>query len=82
MSHPTHKDSREAILKTNHAEKVMNWEKVFVQNPLIIESAYEAMSEYAELIAIEFAEWVEDNDYWAKPPLTVTNLDGELHGWR
>jgi hypothetical protein len=38
--------SKEEILKEKYSAKVMNWEKVFKQNPSIIEAAYEAMEEY------------------------------------
>jgi len=55
--------SKEEILKTNHAAKVINWEKVFAQNPSIIQSAYEAMDIYAKQQSIAFAEFILDNSY-------------------
>ena len=52
------KDRKEEILKANHAKLVMNWENVFVQNPLIIESAYKSMEQYAEEMAVGFANYI------------------------
>ncbi len=50
--------TKEAILKSTHSSNVMNWQKVFEQNPLIIESAYESMDSYAQQQSIEFAQWI------------------------
>lgn len=55
--------SKEIILQDCHKAKVLNWDKVFVQNPTIIESAYEAMDIHAQNTAIEFAEWLSHNCY-------------------
>lgn len=41
--------SKEEILKSIHKEKVINWEKVFKQNPTIIQSAYEAMDKWGAI---------------------------------
>lgn len=49
--------SKEIILQDCHKAKVLNWDKVFVQNPTIIESAYEAMDIHAKNTAIEFFKW-------------------------
>ena len=48
---------KEGILKRIHSEVVQNWDKVFRQNPLIIESAYKAMDEYSEISIIEYENW-------------------------
>ena len=55
--------NKEEILKSSHAEKVINWDKVFVQNPTIIQSAYEAMDTYAKQEAIAFLEWKTTNGW-------------------
>jgi len=51
--------SKETILQDCHKAKVLNWDKVFRQNPTIIESAYEAMDIHAKNTAIEFQKWVK-----------------------
>lgn len=56
--------SKEEILKAIHAKRVVNFEKVFIQNPSIIESAYDAMEFYANqekrIESIEFGQWVRE----------------------
>ena len=49
--------SNEEILKSIHAEKVINWNKIFRQNPSIIESAYEAMDAARKDEAMAWEEW-------------------------
>lgn len=56
--------NKEEILKSIHKSKVLNWDKVFCQNPLIIESAYEAMDIYAENTAIKFHRWYNENGWF------------------
>jgi hypothetical protein len=48
--------TKEEILKGIHAKRIVNFLKVFEQNPSIIESAYEAMDEYAKQQMIQLIE--------------------------
>lgn len=61
MPHPTHKDSREEILKKvfdKHENRILDYPQINSK-----EGVLEAMSEYAEQIAIEFSEWEINNTY-------------------
>jgi hypothetical protein len=55
--------SNEEILKSIHAEKVINWNQIFRQNPTIIESAYEAMDAARKDEAVAFGNWILQNAY-------------------
>lgn len=59
MSNPL---TKEEILETEHKNRVLNWDKVFRQNPTVIESAYAAMGIYAKQEASNFAMWILEND--------------------
>lgn len=54
--------SNEEILKRIHAEKVINWNQVFRQNPNIIESAYEAMDDARKDEAVDMLKFLTDKD--------------------
>lgn len=54
--------SNEEILKRIHAEKVINWNQIFRQNPTIIESAYEAMDAARRDEVIEILKWLTSED--------------------
>jgi hypothetical protein len=67
--------NREEILKSEYSKLIANPDKVYAQNPSIIKAAHSAMSEYAKIQCIGFAEftaihgWVYDldNNYWLIP---------------
>lgn len=68
--------TKEELLKGEYSKLIGNPEKVYAQNPSIIQAAHTAMDEYASKTAIAFAEWIvsqegdnkltlSDNDwYW------------------
>ncbi len=53
--------TKEEYLQQQYSAKVLNWDKVYKQNPIIIKSAHEAADLYAEQQSIEFAEYLQFN---------------------
>ncbi len=67
--------TKETMLRKIHSKRIVNYEKVFLQNPSIIESAYELADQYSQLIAIQFNEWSWENG-WVR-----CYYDGKYHGY-
>lgn len=51
--------TKEEILKSEYSKLIANPEKLYVQNPSIIQAAHTAMDEYAKQLAVAFSKWKE-----------------------
>lgn len=68
--------TKEELLKGEYSKLIMNPEKVYAQNPSIIQAAHTAMDEWAAQRAIAFAEWFGDHELDFQP----THISGTWIG--
>lgn len=55
--------TKEDTLKEEYSKLIINPDKVYAQNPSIIQAAHTAMDLYSEQRAIAFAEWINGEMY-------------------
>lgn len=53
--------TKEDILKEEYSKLIVNPDKVYAQNPSIIEAAHTSMDVFAKQQAIDFAKWTAEN---------------------